>query len=555
MSVGSFVFMLHSHLPYYRKAGMWPFGEESVYECMLETYIPLLNSIGNLWDDGIAAKITLGITPILAEQLSDEHFKQGFEKYLAGRITAAKEDEARFAQRGETPDPIKLRLARFYLEWFNKINDSWKNRWNRDIIGNLKKYQDLGAIEITTSAATHCFSPLVGEDSSLSAQFKSGVDNYKKHFGRQPKGVWLPECAYRPEEGDRPGIGHWLHEAGLEYFFTESFVIAGGQTAEVRKVFGPYGSIEYIPAPSRPPTGYDTFEAFWLKEYPVAVMGRHEEAGFQVWSAEHGYPGDGNYREFHKKDDVSGLHYWKLTSKSTDLGDKELYNAEAALTRVNENSDHYVGVLQGCLTEHLKKTGKPGLIMVSFDTELFGHWWFEGITFIEQLIRKIRQYTAVTMKTASEYLAETPPEHAIELPQSSWGSGGHWQVWLNNDTEWMWPIIHSSETVTKELIAKHYQGGNGDALTVRALKQLARELFLLESSDWPFLVTTGQAKQYAIERFKEHQERFNKIADMVKAGKIDEGKLKEIEEIDVCFPEVQLDNFKVAKNSIAAGTK
>jgi Uncharacterized conserved protein len=158
---------------------MWPFGEESVYECMLETYIPLLNAIGNLWDDGIPAKITLGITPILAEQLSDEHFKKGFEKYLDGRITAAKEDEARFTQRGETPDPVRLRLARFYLDWFTKVNDSWLNRWNRDIIGNLKKFQDLGAIELTTSAATHCFSPLVGEDSSLQAQFKSGVDNYK----------------------------------------------------------------------------------------------------------------------------------------------------------------------------------------------------------------------------------------------------------------------------------------------------------------------------------------------------------------------------------------
>ena len=45
MSVGQFVFMLHSHLPYYRKAGMWPFGEENLYECMAETYVPLLDAI------------------------------------------------------------------------------------------------------------------------------------------------------------------------------------------------------------------------------------------------------------------------------------------------------------------------------------------------------------------------------------------------------------------------------------------------------------------------------------------------------------------------------
>ncbi len=556
MSVGSFVFMLHSHLPFYRKAGMWPFGEESVFECMVETYIPLLNMIANLHEEGIEAKLTIGITPILAEQLSDEHMKKGFEKFVEARIEAAKEDEARYSQRGETPDPEKLRLARFYLDWFGKQLDAYKNRFNRDIIGGFKKYQDLSAIEVTTSAATHCFSPLIGEDSSLQAQFKAAVDNYKKHFGRAPKGCWLPECAYRPAEEDRPGIGHWLHEAGLQYFFTESFVISGGQTAEVRRVFGPYGTIEYIPAPSRPPTGYDTFEAFWLKDYPVAVMGRHEQAGYQVWSADNGYPGDGNYREFHKKDDNSGLHFWKLTSKTTDLGDKELYNPEAALFRINENSDHYVGLIQQSLTDRLKETGTLGLVMVSFDTELFGHWWFEGMVFIEQVIRKLKKYSAVSMKTASEYLSENPPKHAMELPQSSWGSGGHWQVWLNNSTEWMWPIIYDAEKSMRELVDKHLSAEHRDGLRERALKQLGRELFLLESSDWPFLVTTAQARQYAVDRFKGHEERFNTIKGMLNSGKIDEGKLAEIESIDNCFPELSLDNFKLtgASNSIAAST-
>ena len=116
MSVGSFVFMLHSHLPYYRKAGMWPFGEESVYECMLETYIPLLNSIGNLWDDGIAAKITLGITPVLAEQLSDEHFKLGFEKYLAGCNTLPDVDISFWSVRNQ------VKTLASYLDEIIKLN-------------------------------------------------------------------------------------------------------------------------------------------------------------------------------------------------------------------------------------------------------------------------------------------------------------------------------------------------------------------------------------------------------------------------------------------------
>lgn len=550
MSVGSFVFMLHSHLPYYRKAGMWPFGEESVYECIAESYIPLLNAIGDLWDEGIPAKLTVGITPVLAEQLSDEHFKRGFDKFIADKIEAAQKDEKLYSLKGETPNPNHLHLARFYSNLFQSLKRDWNERWNRDLIAGFKRFQDLGAIEVATSAATHGFSPLLETDSSLFAQYKVGVETYKRHFGRAPKGFWLPECAYRPGQGKRPPLEKWLHELGLEYFFTESFVIKGGKSAEMRNIIGPYGNIEYIPAAPRPETGLDTFEAFWLKEYPVAVMGRHEEAGYLVWSADQGFPGDGNYREFHKKDDRSGLHYWKLTSKTTDLGAKQLYNPEAAQARLNENSDHYVGFLQQSLTEHLKKTGEPGLVMVSFDTELFGHWWFEGVTWIKEIIKKLRQYTAVSMQTASEYLASTPPTKAIELPESSWGSGGHYAVWANADTEWMWPIIHECEHTT-ETLASMFENSNNE-LAQRAIKQLCRELLLIQSSDWPFLVTTGQAKQYAVERFNGHYDRFKDLAKMLRENEINEKELSEIESVDTLFPDISPSYFVAQEISTPA---
>jgi len=543
LSIGSFVFMLHSHLPYYKKAGMWPFGEESVYECMAETYVPLLNAIADLHNDGINANLTLGLTPVLCEQLADEHFKKGFEKFLKARIEAAGEDEQRYSNQGKTPNPELHQLARFYLNWFKQIEKDFTHRWGRDILSGFKRYQDLGAIEITTSAATHCFSPLLEEDVTLQAEYKTGVANYRKHFGKDPQGFWLPECAYRPEENGRAGVEKYMYEAGIKYFFTESFVIKGGQTAEVRRIVGPYGSVQYIPTATTSDTGLDTYEAFWLKEYPVAVMGRHEEAGYKVWSADHGYPGDGNYREFHKKDDKSGLHYWKLTSKSTDLGAKEIYNPEAAESRMRENSDHYAGFIQQCLTEHLKATGKPGLIMVSFDTELFGHWWFEGVTWLKEVIRKLKTYTAVKLTKASDYLSEFPPEKTIELKQSSWGSGGHYQVWLNDETEWMWPQIHDSEKKMAEVADMAAVGH--DKLITRAAKQLARELLLVASSDWPFLVTTGQAKDYATDRFKEHKERFDDLYKMIKSGNVDEKVLAQLEDTDSLFngEDLDLKNF------------
>ena len=123
MTLGSFVFMLHSHLPYYRMAGMWPFGEENLYECMAETYVPLLNAISELYEEeGIKAKLTVGITPILAEQLNDEHLKNGFVEYLDSRIKSVSKDLERYPDpKVEHSQHLKY-LAKYILDYSNYKN-------------------------------------------------------------------------------------------------------------------------------------------------------------------------------------------------------------------------------------------------------------------------------------------------------------------------------------------------------------------------------------------------------------------------------------------------
>jgi 1,4-alpha-glucan branching enzyme len=559
MSVGQFVFMLHSHLPYYRKAGMWPFGEENLYECMAETYIPLLMAISELYDEGIKAKLTVGITPILAEQLNDDHLKHGFIEYLDTRIAAVAKDLDRYPDPSVAHSQHLKYLAKYYFDWFNNIKDTFINKFGCDLIGNFRKYQDLGCIEITTSGATHGFSPLLATDSNLNAQFKIGSETTKRLFGKKAKGAWLPECAYRQgyeyegEDGDtkwRHAIEVALQNSDIEYFFTESHVIEGGNSIGNRRVVGVYGNIEYIPLPEREATGYDTFSAYWLPDAQVAVMGRNERAGYQVWSAADGYPGSGCFREFHKKDDKSGAHYWRITSPTADLGDKMLYDPVLALNKINENSDHYTTMVYHLLNDHKMATGKEGVVMVSFDTELFGHWWFEGVEFIKQVIKKFSAYLPeVERYTAGEYLAAHPPTEAIQIPESSWGQGGHFWVWRNPSTEWLWPIIHSCEKRMDGYAVKYDQIPQ-DKLLCRALAQLARENLLLQSSDWPFLITTGQAKVYATDRFREHVERFEKIADMVDNNSIDESYLKSVEDIDNCFPDI---DYRVYTPTAEAG--
>lgn len=543
MPFGSFVLMLHSHLPFYRKAGMWPFGEENLYECMVESYIPLLNALNELRDEGIKAKITVGITPILAEQLADPYLQEGFIKYVQARIDVVQKDVERYPDK-TTPHSEHLAfLAKYYLKVHQDLMDAFLNRYERNLVKAFKSLQDDGCIEITTSSATHGFSPLLGNDASIHTQFKAGVETYKKHFGRQPKGYWLPECAYRPasEVRDpitgkisvRPPIDAFLFENGLEYFFTEYHAIEGGVSSGARRVVGVYGNIQYIPLPARPSTGLTTYEAYWMKDYPVSVLGRNDRASFQVWSAAHGYPGDGVYREFHKRDDKSGMKYWRLTGKDCELGNKMLYDPVIAQEKTKENADHFVNLVYNMLKDRHAATGEESLIMVSFDTELFGHWWFEGTTWLKHIIKQFHQCDGVNIETTSEYLQNNVPRTAISLPESTWGQGGHYWVWQNHHTEWMWPIIHSGEERMRELALQYKE--EKDAQKIRILNQALRELLLLESSDWPFLVTTFQAKDYAIERFIGHKDNFWSLVKMLESDRVDEKLLDELEEKDNPF--------------------
>ena len=143
----------------------------------------------------------------------------------------------------------------------------------------------------------------------------------------------------------------------------------------------------------------------------------------------------------------------------------------------------------------------------------------------------------VELTTASEFLDNHEPQQVIAVPESSWGAGGtHW-TWDNPDTHWMWEPIHRAERRMEELVAQYPQA-QGNARV--ALDQAARELLLLESSDWPFLVTTGQAKEYASQRFQTHVQRFQQLADLLQAGDMARARsvAEELYEWDKVFPSI-----------------
>jgi 1,4-alpha-glucan branching enzyme len=550
-SLGSFTFVLHSHIPYCRRAGRWPHGEEWIHEAILDTYLPLLVALYRLAEEGVPFRLTISLTPVLAEQLKDSTVVQHFEVFAEDKILRAEKDIERFRARG---DDRFEELARMYHSRYRELLAAFVGTFGRDLVAAFGRLQQEGYLELLTSAATHGYLPLLGRDSSIHGQLATGVRSYRRMLGVEPRSVWLPECGYRPaywtseNEHVRPGLETFLAELGLRLFFVETHAIRGGTPVgkAMGDAVGPYGMIArryVVPAQAFPePTLRTTFRPYWVQSTEVAAIGRNERTGIQVWSAEHGYPGDFWYREFHKKDGVSGLQYWRVTGAEVGLGEKEPYSPAGARWRVEEHSQHFARLVVDELAAYNAETGDHGILAAVYDTELFGHWWYEGIDWMEKVLRVLASQQAVEMVTASQYLEAHPPVDVLALPESSWGQGGSHFTWMNADTAWMWPLVHGAERRLEALV---------DAVSEidaakPGLRQLCRELLLLQSSDWPFLITTGQAAEYAVERFQTHLDRFVLLASLLEAGEFERAALRadEIYELDKIFPDIDPEDFR-----------
>lgn len=551
--VGSFALVLHAHLPYVLGHGTWPHGMDWIFEAAAETYLPLIRTLSKLESEGLRPAVTVGLTPILCEQLKSEAFKDGFKTYLRQKAEAARDDRLYFDRTGQ--GRMKM-LATMWEERYAELEEQFKSLPDEDITAAFKALQDGGAIEIITCAATHGYLPLLGEDSCINAQIKTGAESYRTFFGKEPRGIWLPECAYRPayfwkdpvgfyDEGkNRAGIEYFVGKHGLRFFFIDHHLLEGGKAIgayldrfEALKDLWKQFEISQKPIEEKAPGS--CYETYFVGSASgggmAAIFVRDPKTAVQVWSGEHGYPGDGNYLDFHKKRFPGGHRYWRVTAAKMDLGSKQIYDPQAVPARLSENAGHFITLVKSILKGHLGKTGRRGIVTAPYDAELFGHWWFEGPDWIYEVIKSMCLDPSLEPVTCSEYLQESPPSQVVALPEGSWGEGGfHW-IWLNEWTEWMWGHIYSCESRMKEL-ARLSEGGKAPAELTRVLKQLARELLLLESSDWQFLVSTWTARDYAEMRFAQHKDEFEKLYSLAcrlnETGEMSETDLLYLEDIE-----------------------
>lgn len=513
--------ILHAHLPFIHHPENSNYLEEHwLFEAISETYIPLLRTFQKLVIEKINFKITMSLTPPLLNMLDNKLLQQRYIKYLLNHIELAQKEIIRNKDNSELSN-----LSKYYLDKYSSDLSFFKDDLNCDLISNFKYFQDIGVLEIIASGATHGYFPILYTlPQTIRAQIGIAIDCYKKYFNTSPKGIWLPECGYIPE------VDKYLKEFGITYIITESHGILYADPTPV------YGTFAPIVSPNN-----------------IVAFGRDIESSRQVWSSIDGYPGDFNYREFYR--DIgyeadydyikpyiasngsrvhTGIKYYRITGKTEDKG---LYNLDWAKDSVFRQATDF----KYCREQQINKLSNlmnvPPIILCPYDAELYGHWWYEGPDWIYELFKKIDSEPCnFKLITPSIYL-DTYPNLQISTPcRSSWGANGYSEVWLNGINDYAHKHLYNIAQKMIELA--HYYYNETDELKIRALNQCGRELLLLQSSDWLFIITNGTMVEYAHKRIREHTGRFIKLYEQLNSNSLDLEFLKDIEEKDCIFPEI-----------------
>src|SRR6266567_3508675 len=421
---GHLALILHAHLPFVRHPEHEHFLEEDwLFEAITESYIPLLRMMQRLVSDDVPFKLTMSITPTLCAMLQDTLLRERYVRHLDLLIDLAERECKR------NRHDLRLReLAGFYLDLFSNSRRFFVDEWKCDLLATLRELQRAGALEIIASAATHGLLPLLCQQSRQAArvQVLIGRDVYADLFGAEPSGFWLPECACAP------GLEAILQEANIRWFVLDTHGLLFGKPRPRRSIY----------APCYTPPG-------------PAAFARDRDSSRQIWSAQGGYPGDPAYREFyrdagfdlplehlgpvaHGTRKFSGVKYHRITGAG---GYKELYDPVAAERVAERQALHFVAERRRQIRE-VAAAGFDPIVVVPFDAELFGHWWFEGPSFLERFIRQAAIERDFRLSTPSEYLAANPTQQIIEPATSTWGENGYFEVWLNPSNAWIYPQLH-----------------------------------------------------------------------------------------------------------------
>ena len=486
---GQFSLVLHTHLPWLAHHGRWPVGEEWLYQSWAGAYLPLLRVLRRLADQGRRGLVTLGLTPVVTAQLDDPYCLDGMYRWLANwqlrALEAANVRTDTGAQQGTAcaPDALRRFGIREYDEATRALED-FTVLWRHGASPLLRELIDSGSVELLGGPLAHPFQPLLNPRLREFA-LREGLADAGQRLARTPTGIWAPECAYAP------GMEQDYAAAGVTHFMVDGPALHG-DTALGRPVAGS----------------------------TVVAFGRDLQVSYRVWSPRSGYPGHPAYRDFHSYDHLTGLKPARVTGRNVAPDVKAPYDPQRAERAVDGHVADFVDMVRRRLIDESERIGRPAHVIAAFDTELFGHWWYEGPSWLERVLTALPE-AGVRVGTLGDALADGFVGTAVDLPAGSWGSGKDWQVWsgpkvadlVQLNTE----VVETALSTVDKALAQTDTAPTRDPVA----DQILRETLLTVSSDWPFMVSKDSAADYARYRAQLHAHATREICDALASGRRD----------------------------------
>ncbi|MGE4585376.1 MAG: glycoside hydrolase family 57 protein [Sphaerochaeta sp.] len=527
MPAKSIAIILNAHLPFVRHPEFPRFLEEDwLFESISESYLPLLRMLNRLKAEHVPFSLTVSLSPTLCCMLSDPVLQERFLQYMERHVELGEKEVERCAAQ----QPEFLEMAQFYLDQAKRNLSDYQDVYRTNLLEAFKALESSGHLELATTAATHAYLPLYQEyPTAINAQVELGVQSFLTTFGHLPKGFWLPECGYYP------GLEENLKYHGISWFQTASqSMLLSAQKVES-------GDYRPVHCPNQ-----------------VAAFPRDFQATSLVWSNSSGYPTDRVYREFYR--DIgydlpmdyikpyihepgvrvfTGYKYWAITGQTDQ---KVPYRRDLAQAKVAEHAKNFLYNLNRKGDQLGSALQQEPLFTLGFDAELFGHWWFEGIDWLEQVIRLASEdKQEVKLVTPSSFLAKEGSSLQTAQPAfSSWGQGGYSAVWLDGSNAWTYRHVHKAIERMEELAVRF---SDQISLKQRFLNQAAREVLLAMASDWPFILFNKSSTEYAEKRLKNHLRNFNVVYGNMCKNAVNTEWLVKAEKRDIIFSDIDYNIF------------
>lgn len=524
MSKGLLGLTFHAHLPFVRHPEFPRFLEEDwLFEAISETYLPMLRVLHKLRQEGVQYQITISLSPTLCAMLSDSLLQERYIAHLERSIELGNKEKERTVN-----SPEFFKLAEMYTNLYTENLHDFISVYNNNILTGFKSLSESGHLILITTAATHAYLPLYKEyPQAVKAQIELALMSHVTHFKSKPHGFWLPECGYFP------GLEKYLGQQDISYFYTATHAISLADEKAERGVF----------APVMCPNG-------------VHAFGRDFGLSQSIWSEEDGYPSDSCYRDFYRdigydldldyirpyihEPEVrvfTGFKYWAVTGKHIE---KVPYDPALAKKRVKEHASNFVYKIQQ-KSDHLSQyMDRPPFFSVPFDAELFGHWWFEGISWLEEVLRQLSSHQDLSVISAQQYLKLYPENQKLTPAYSSWGNKGYSSVWVDGSNDWIYRHIHRSIERMSELAERF---PDQTSLKERFLQHASREVLLAMASDWPFIISNGTTVGYAENRMKGHLHNFNLVYENMCRNSVNTEWLTRTEKKTNIFPDIDYRMF------------